>query len=325
MILGCGADIVIHHVHQIDELDFLERYPFALDRRDQGVDAAAQLDLFPVKEEEQLAGIRHGIHFFLRPDVTANNFRQRRIRTGNGHRRSCDDARDAPAVLGCRVGLRFRADDLIDEVDDSFRIRRAVRQDGLDALILIRPHPLDPGRDGVDVVFFDVRDDQVIEALVLDGLEDIGIIFCVLADDFGDDFFRTVHVAAEGQFQLLTVAVREFFGDVICRIQVHFRLGRQGFFFQDQKDNTAFTAFDGTDAFFFERDIDGWHFHGLRLLSLVPLMQYLHDFCRFFFFLGVIVLEGQRQTPAVIVRSHQLLTHRHDREIAGADFQSVPE
>ena len=96
---------------------------------------------------------------------------------------------------------------MIDEVDDSFRIRRAVRQDGLDALILIRPHPLDPGRDGVDVVFFDVRDDQVIEALVLDGLEDIGIIFCILADDFGDDLLRTVHVAAKGQFQLLTVAV----------------------------------------------------------------------------------------------------------------------
>lgn len=44
---------------------------------------------------------------------------------------------------------------------------------------------------GVDVGFFDIRDDQVIEALVLDGLEDIGIIFCVFADDFGDDFLRT--------------------------------------------------------------------------------------------------------------------------------------
>lgn len=75
-----------------------------------------------------------------------------------------------------------------------------------------------------------------------------GIIFCVFADDFDDDFLRTVHVAAKGQFQLLTVAVREFFGDVICRIQRHCRLGRQCLFFQDQKDNTAFTAFDGTDA-----------------------------------------------------------------------------
>ena len=61
-----------------------------------------------------------------------------------------------------------------------------------------------------------------------------------------------------------------------------------------------------------------------RSLRSMALMPYLHDFCRFFFFLGVIVLEGQRQAPTVIVLPHQLLTHRHDREIAAADLQPIP-
>ena len=127
MVLCRRADIVVHHVHQINELDFLERYAFALAGCNKGVNAATQLDLFPIKEEEQLPCIGHGIHFFLRPDIAANDLWQRRIGTGNGHRRSCNNTSDTATVLSGRVRLRARTDDLIDEVDDAFRIGSAVR------------------------------------------------------------------------------------------------------------------------------------------------------------------------------------------------------
>ena len=224
MVLGRRADVVVHHIHQVHELDFLEARPLILDGGHQGIDAPGQFHLLTIKEEEQLPRSGHGIHFLFRPDIAANDFRQRRVGTGNRHGRPGDDAGDAPTVLGRRIGPALRADGLVDEVDDTFRICRTVRQHSLDHLIFIGTHPLDPGGDGIDVRRSDIRDDQVIEALVLDDLQDIRIVLGFTADDLSNDFLRTVHIAPERQFQLFPVAVGQFLGNVICCVQVHFRL-----------------------------------------------------------------------------------------------------
>ena len=266
MVLGRRADVIVHHVHQVHKLDFLEARPLVLDGGHQGVDAPGQFHLFAVKEEEQLPRSGHGVHFLFRPHIAADDFRQRRVGAGNRHERPGDDAGNAAAVLGRRIGPALRADGLVDEVDDAFRICRTIRQDGLDHLVFIGTHPLDPGGDSIDVRRPDVRDDQVVEALVLDNLQDIRIVLGFTADDFGDDFLRAVHIAPERQFQLLPVAVRQLLGNVICRVQVHFRHRRQGLFLQDHEDNAALAALDGADAFFLEHDINGWHFH----ISLSP-------------------------------------------------------
>ena len=208
-VLDGRAEIRVHAVDDLERLDLLEDRPVVERGGGQRVDRAGDLDLPPVVDQDQLARVDRGIRVLLVQPGDVGQLGQRRIGRGHRPRRARQNARNARAVFGGRVGLGAVCHAVCLEIHDRIVVRHHLGQHALDVAVrlaaLLEPghHRLRLGRGQVG------RAAQVIHLLrgeIRQRFREVGV-FCIR--DIQIHRLGRVDIAQKGAFDVRFVVLRQ--------------------------------------------------------------------------------------------------------------------
>ena len=266
-------DIVMNHVHEVDEFDLFEALTLALHRRNEWVNAPRDFNLLAVVEEEEFALADLLIHLFVGVLFDLDKLRERRIGAGNNRGRSADDTRDARAVVLRVECLCLGLDCRIREVYDSFVIGVTVREHGADFSVFRRTHSLDPCRDSLRILILDARDNEPVKVSLLEPFEHfrkVGVDRYFLSFAFwaarlwlrwfyfalaihNDDLARRSLIAFQRELDLFFLVLCPRFRDVVNAINMRYVIRRIRYG-EYHSDSSALWTLNCRNTFFLERD-----------------------------------------------------------------------